>query len=84
MTFSGQDAASKAWRREQAELSSDIAGLPRDRYADAMIAALDALDLTDGDRIVGMTAYFMSLALAQSAQAQEELNADHSKTIRSE
>lgn len=84
MTFSGQDAASRAWRREQAEFSSDIAGLPRDRYADAMIAALDALDLSDGDRIVAMTAYFRSLALTQSARTPKDLNADHSETTQSE
>lgn len=84
VTFSGQDGASRAKRREQAEYSSDIAGLPRDRHADAMIAALDALDLSDGDRIAAMTAYFMSLALTQSARVPETLSADRSETNRSE
>lgn len=53
-----------AWRREQMEISNDIAGLPRDSHATAMVTALDALGLTDEQRIVAMTAYFRSLAAA--------------------
>lgn len=52
----------RAWRREQADISNDIAGLPRDKNAAAMVAALDALELTDAQRITAMTAYFKSLA----------------------
>lgn len=64
-TFSGTDPASRAWRREQAEISNDIEGLPRDPHADAMVAALDALDLTDEQRIQALTAYFKALARQQ-------------------
>lgn len=61
-TFSGSDPASCAWRREQMELSNDIEGLPRDPHADAMVAALDVLDLTSEQRIQALTAYFKALA----------------------
>ena len=57
--------ASRAWRREQMEISNDIAGLPRDPHGPALAAALDALDLTDAQRIEAMTAYFRALAAAQ-------------------
>lgn len=64
-TFHGTDPASRAWRREQMEISNDIAGLPRDPHGPALAAALDALDLTDAQRIEAMTAYFRALAAAQ-------------------
>lgn len=64
VSFSGDDAESRAWRREQMEISNDIEGLPRDRHANALIAALDALDLTDEQRITAMTSYFRTLAIA--------------------
>ena len=82
MTFSGLDAESRAWRKEQAEISNDIAGLPRDRHADAMIAALDVLDLSDDQRILAMTAYFISLSMAQSDPARNEANPDPSAIVR--
>ena len=63
-TFYGTDPASRAWRREQMEISNDIAGLPRDPHGPALAAALDALDLTDAQRIEAMTAYFRALAAA--------------------
>lgn len=69
VTFSGTDPASRAWRRDQMELSNDIEGLPRDAHADAMIAGLDALDLTDEQRIAAMTRYFLALASAQGERA---------------
>jgi hypothetical protein len=69
VTFSGTDPASRAWRREQMELSNDIEGLPRDPHADAMIAGLDALDLTDEQRIAAMKSYFIALAEAQRVRA---------------
>lgn len=62
-SFSGNDAASRAWRREQMQISCDYEGLPRDRHADAMCAALDALNISDGDRVRALTAYFKSLAV---------------------
>ena len=61
-TFSGTDPVSRAWRREQMEISNDIAGLPRDPHGPALAAALD---LTDAQRIEAMTAYFRALAAAQ-------------------
>ena len=42
--------------------TNDIEGLPRDRHANALIAALDALELTDEQRITAMTCYFRTLA----------------------
>lgn len=50
-SFSGDDPASRAWRREQMGISNDISGLPRDAHVEAMVAALDALNLSDEDRI---------------------------------
>lgn len=67
-SFSGGDAESRAWRREQMEISNDIEGLPRDVHATALIAALDALDLSDAQRITAMTAYFRCLAEAKRAR----------------
>ena len=64
-TFYGTDPVSRAWRREQMEISNDIAGLARDPHGPALFAALDALDLTDAQRIEAMTAYFRALAAAQ-------------------
>lgn len=64
-TFDGDDPASRAWRREQMEISNDIAGLPSDPHGVALFAALDVLDLTDAQRIEAMTAYFVALAAAQ-------------------
>ena len=64
-TFDGTDPASRAWRREQMEISNDISGLPRHPHGVALVAALDALDLTDAQRIEAMTAYFRALAAAQ-------------------
>lgn len=68
-TFSGTDPASRAWRREQAEISNDISGLPRHPHGIALVAALDALDLTDAQRIEAMTAYFVALAAATPGTA---------------
>ncbi len=79
-TFSGTDAASRAWRREQAELSNDISGLPRDRHVDAMMAAFDALDLSDEKRIMAMTVFFKSLARSQPAPEMAKENTDPSTT----
>ena len=62
--FYGTDPVSRAWRREQMEISNDFEGIPRDRHLDALNAALDALDLTDEQRITALTAYFRSLAVA--------------------
>lgn len=62
--FYGTDPVSRAWRREQMEISNDFEGIPRDRHLDALTAALDALDLTDEQRITATTAYFRSLAAA--------------------
>jgi hypothetical protein len=72
-TFSGSDPASRAWRREQMELSNDIEGLPRDPHADAMVAALDVLDLTSDQRIQALTAYFRALA-AESVRSSERFS----------
>lgn len=66
-TFSGTDPVSRAWRREQMEISNDIAGLPRHPHGVALVAALDALDLTDAQRIDAMIAYFVALAAATPA-----------------
>lgn len=63
--FYGTDPASRAWRREQMAISNDFAGIPRDSHLDAMTAALDALVLTDEQRITATTAYFRSLAAQQ-------------------
>lgn len=49
--FYSGDPASRACRREQMEISNDYAGLPRDARVEAMVAALDALNLSDEDRI---------------------------------
>lgn len=49
------------------QISSDLAGLRRDRHADAMVAALDALSLSDADRIRAIIAYFKALP-ASSAE----------------
>ena len=62
--FYGADSVSRAWRREQMEISNDFACIPRDRHIDALTAALDVLDLTDEQRITALTAYFRSLAAA--------------------
>ena len=62
--FYGTDPVSRAWRRAQMEISNDFEGIPRDRHLDALNAALDALDLTDEQRITALTAYFRSLAAA--------------------
>lgn len=68
-SFSGTDAASRAHRREQMDISNDIEGLPRDASAEAFIAALDVLDLTDEQRIEAMNGYFHALARSQAEQA---------------
>lgn len=68
-TFYGTDPASCAWRRAQMEISNDMAGLSRDPHGPALFAALDALDLTDAQRIKAMTAYFVALAAAQDEAA---------------
>ncbi|MND44886.1 hypothetical protein D3C80_357350 [compost metagenome] len=64
--FYGDDPASRAWRREQMDISNDIAGLPRDVRLEAMAAALDAVSLSDEERIIAMTAYFKSLASSRA------------------
>lgn len=51
----------RLWRREQMEISNDYEGLPRSPYLDALTAALDALELTDEQRIAALTAYFTHL-----------------------
>jgi len=61
MTFTGTDEASRRWRRDQMGLSSDIEGLPTDPHVEAFIAALDALELTDEQRVTALTAYFTHL-----------------------
>lgn len=66
VSFSGNDRASKQWRREQANISNDISGIPRCRYAEALIHALDALNLSDNEKIVALTAYFSHLARASN------------------
>lgn len=71
-SFSGNDAASRAWRREQMHISSDYEGLPRDRHADAMCAALDALSLSDADRIMALTAYFKALAATSAENGRSD------------
>lgn len=81
-TFSGTDAASRAWRKEQAELSNDISGLPRDRHFDAMMAAFDALDLSDEQRIMAMTVFFKSLAKSQPAPELAKEKTDSSTITR--
>lgn len=65
-SFSGNDADSRAWRREQMNISCDYEGLLRDRHADAMCAALDALTLSDEDRVRALTAYFKGLAVTSA------------------
>lgn len=65
--FFGDDPASRAWRREQMDISNDISGLPRDVRIKAMVAALDALSLSDEERIIALTAYFESLARSQAS-----------------
>lgn len=64
-TFYGTDPASRAWRREQMEISNDIAGLARDPHGPALAAALESLALTDAQRIEAMIVYFKALAAAQ-------------------
>lgn len=64
--FYGDDPASRAWRREQMAISNDISGLPRDVGVEAVVAALDALCLSDDERITAMTAYFKALARSQA------------------
>ena len=71
-TFSGTDPVSRAWRREQMEISNDISGLPRHPHGVALVAALDALDLTDAQRIEAMTAYFRALAAATATESPEK------------
>ena len=70
--FYGADPVSRAWRREQMEISNDFEGIPRDRHLDALNAALDALDLTDEQRITALTAYFRSLAVAPPSPAIQD------------
>lgn len=65
-SFSGNDAASRAWRREQMHISSDYEGLPRDRHADAVSLALDALDISDAERIRALIVYFKALSAASA------------------
>lgn len=48
------------------QISCDYEGLPRDRHADAMCAALDALSLSDEDRVRALTAYFKGLAVTSA------------------
>lgn len=64
--FSGTDHASRQWRREQANISNDISGIPRCAHAEAFIHALDTLNLSDGETIAAMTAYFSHLARANN------------------
>ncbi len=59
--FSG-DPRARAWRREQMEISNDIAGLPRDPEVDALVANLDLMKLSDEERILALTQYFTQLA----------------------
>lgn len=61
MTMSGTDKESRLWRRDQMHLSSDIEGLPTSPHVEALEAALDALELTDEQRITALTAYFARL-----------------------
>lgn len=74
-SFSGSDPTSRAWRREQMDLSNDIAGLPRAPYADAMIAALDILELTDEQRIQALNTYFRTLSELANSFAQANTHA---------
>lgn len=67
--FYGTDAASRTWRREQMAISNDFEGIPRDPHTEAMVASLDALALTDEQRIEAMTAYFVALAREQASAA---------------
>lgn len=43
------------------DISSDYEGLPKSPYVEALIVALDALELTDEQRITALTAYFAHL-----------------------
>lgn len=63
------DPESRAWRREQMELSNDIAGLPRDPEVDALMARLDLMLLSDEEKILALKQYFTDLAAAQHAQS---------------
>lgn len=60
-TFSGNDPASRLWRREQGNISNDISGISNDPNISAFILALDTLNISDADRIIAMTTYFKSL-----------------------
>lgn len=56
------DPQSRAWRREQMDISNDIAGLPRDPVVDALVARLDLMALSDDERILALTQYFTGLS----------------------
>lgn len=62
MSMNGTDQASRCWRRQQAEISNDYAGLPSSVELDAFVASLDALELDGERRLHAMKVYFKYLA----------------------
>ena len=52
------DAASVAWRREQANVDADIEGLARLPETDALIAEMDRENLSPAERRERLTAFY--------------------------
>lgn len=69
VSFSGTDHASRQWRRDQMDISSDYEGLPKDPHISAFVATLDKLDLSDAQRIEALQNYFVALSREQGAAA---------------
>lgn len=58
------DPQSRAWRREQMQISNDISGLPRNPEVDALVARLDLMGLSDEEYILALKQYFIEMASA--------------------
>ena len=56
--FEATDAATVAWRREQAEVDADIAGLARDDGATALMAEMDRAGVPVDEQISRLKSYF--------------------------
>lgn len=68
--MTGSNAAARAWRREQAHADADIEGLARDPGADALVAEMDAADLSPEERRERLIAYFQDQARRANLAAE--------------
>ncbi|WP_143103261.1 hypothetical protein [Albimonas pacifica] len=56
--FTSQSPEARAWRAKQAEVDSEIEGLPRDPEAAALAAQMERDGVPDEEQIARLIAYF--------------------------